>query len=134
MEETALPIDRRALVSGAAAALALTGWSSARAAQTVRVRIPAARTAFEPSEVRIKIGDTVQWTNRSIVAHSVTCDPSKAKDKASVNLPAGAGAFDSGEIGEDGVFSHTFTAAGTYRYFCIEHENMGMNAVVVVEA
>jgi plastocyanin len=117
------------VAAGGAALLA----GPARAAQTVKVRVPAAKAAFEPAEVRIKVGDTVEWTNRSIVAHTVTCDPAKAKTRTNVNLPAGAEAFDSGALEQDQTFTHLFPVAGTYKYVCLEHEAMGMVATVVVE-
>ena len=87
--------------------------------------IPQTRTAFEPAELSVKVGDTVRWRNRGIVEHSVTCDPAKARDPAHAAFPKGAQPFDSGILGEDGVFEHTFTVAGTYLYFCAEHETMG---------
>ena len=131
--ESAMVLNRRSLLTATAAFGALAA-APVRAAQTTKVRIPAARTAFEPKEVTVKVGDTVEWTNRSVVMHTVTCDPAKPKDKANVALPVGAQPFDSGEMGEDAVFKHTFSAPGTYKYLCIEHESMGMVGTVVVEA
>jgi plastocyanin len=40
--------------------------------------------------------------------------------------------FDSGNIEEDGSFSHTFTVKGTYKYVCVMHEAMGMVGTVIV--
>lgn len=128
------PDRRTVLIAGTAVTVGLAAASTAAAAETVKVRIPAAETAFKPDEVTIKVGDTVQWTNRSVVEHTVTCDPAKAKDKAHVALPAGATAFDSGMLKQDTPWSQTFTVPGTYRYFCIEHEMMPMFATVIVTA
>jgi plastocyanin len=135
IQEAMMNTDRRTvLLAGAAASLGLAAASTASAAETVKVRIPAAETAFKPEEVTIKVGDTVQWTNRSVVSHTVTCDPAKARDKSHVALPAGAAAFDSGELKQDTPWSQTFTVPGTYKYFCIEHEMMPMVATVIVTA
>ena len=45
---------------------------------------------------------------------------------------AGVAAFGSGDIEEEGTFSHTFTAKGTYKYVCKYHEAMGMVGTVIV--
>jgi plastocyanin len=67
---------------------------------------------FDPSDVTIKAGDTVTWTNDEGVAHDV--------DKTS-----GPGAqFSSGPEGgmmEGDTFEHTFDKPGTYEYVCRVH-------------
>jgi plastocyanin len=123
--------SRRELLTGVAAAAAAVALP-ARAATTHRVNIPADKTAFEPAEIRIVAGDTVRWRNRGLVEHSVVCDPAKAKDRKNAAYPPGAGPFDSGVFADDATFEHTFTVPGTYRYFCQEHEEMGMVGTVIV--
>ena len=123
---------RRRDVLAAGAAFAMAG--GARAAETHRVNIPQAKTAFEPSDLTIRVGDTVRWRNRSIVEHTVVCDPAKAKDPANGAYPKGAQPFDSGPFADDATFEHTFTTPGNYRYFCREHEAMGMVGKIVVQA
>lgn len=123
---------RRSLLAAGATLATLGSAATAKAQSTVKVRIPAAEAVFKPAEVTIKVGDTVEWTNRSAVAHTVTCDPAKPKDKSHVNLPAGAATFDSGEIELDGTWKHTFTKPGTYKYCCLLHEDMNMVGTVVV--
>jgi plastocyanin len=67
---------------------------------------------FDPSDVTIKAGETVTWTNDEGVPHDV--------DKTS-----GPGAqFSSGPEGgmmEGDTFEHTFDQAGTYEYVCRVH-------------
>lgn len=127
-------MDRRGLMVRLTAFGALLAAAApARAASTARVHVPSARTAFEPAEITIKVGDSVEWENRSIVPHTVTCDPAKAKDKTHAAFPAGAKPFGSAELAQDDTFTQTFTVAGTYRYFCIEHEDMGMLGTVIVK-
>lgn len=89
--------------------------------------------SFAPETVRVRQGDTVEWRNTSPLRHTVTADPAKADDPASVALPDGAEPFDSGRIEAGGIYRRQFTVPGTYRYFCIPHEDMGMVAMLVVE-
>jgi plastocyanin len=87
---------------------------------------------FSPSSVTIQVGDSVTWRNTSQLAHTSTCDASKANDpEASVRLPAGAEPWDSGILTPGGEFSHTFETAGTYRYFCIPHESVMVGQIIV---
>jgi plastocyanin len=125
-------LDRRTMLL-AGAALAIYP-AAARAAAVVKVAIPDDKSAFEPAEVRIKVGDTVEWTNHALIEHTVTCDPAKAKSPKSVALPSGVAKFDSGQFGTDQSWRYQFTSPGRYRYFCILHEDMGMIGEVVVEA
>ena len=89
---------------------------------------------YAPKRVTIKTGQTVQWTNTdAILKHTVTADPKLAKTASSVALPAGAMPFDSGMLKPSQTFMYTFTTPGTYKYFCIPHERMGMVGEVEVQ-
>jgi len=90
------------------------------------------KMVFVPATVNIKAGDTVTWTNPYNITHTVTFDPAQAQTASDVSLPAGVAPFGSGDIEEEGTFSHTFTAKGTYKYVCKYHEAMGMTGTVVV--
>ena len=81
---------------------------------------------FGPQKVTIKVGETVEWQNVSRARHTVTANRSLAKDPAHVTLPEGAKPFDSGMIGPGESWRYTFERPGTYRYFCIPHEQLGM--------
>jgi plastocyanin len=87
---------------------------------------------FVPATVTIKAGDTVRWTNPSVITHTVTFDPAQAAMATNVALPAGVAPFGSENMEEDAIFSHTFTVKGTYKYICKLHEAMGMVGTVVV--
>ena len=65
--------------------------------------------AFNPGTLTVAAGTTVTWTNKDAVTHTVT---------STTNL------FDSGSLGTNGTFSHTFATAGTYSYFCKIHTYM----------
>ena len=72
---------------------------------------------FTPSEITIKVGETVTWTNQDSAPHTVTSD--LGNELGSNNL--GRGQF----------YSHTFSQAGTFEYHCGVHP--GMKAKVIVE-
>lgn len=88
---------------------------------------------FTPDTVRIETGETVKWGNTSLLAHSVTGDPSQSTVEGSAELPDGANPFDSGMLDPKQTFEHTFEVPGTYQYFCIPHEGPKMFGWVIVE-
>ena len=71
--------------------------------------------AFTPKQVTVHVGDSVEWANQDIVAHTAT-----ARDKSwDVNvLPGKTGRM-------------VMKAAGTFDYICRYHPNM--TAEIVVE-
>ena len=89
--------------------------------------------SYDPVDVTIHPGDSVEWRNTSVITHTVTDDPRRAKKQEDAGLPAGAQTFDSGDIPAGQVYMQTFTIPGTYRYFCTHHEDHGMVGTVVVE-
>jgi plastocyanin len=82
--------------------------------QTVAVEIR--NFSFNPAEVTINNGDTVTWRNTSESVHTVTSVTGKL--------------LDSGDIGPGETFSHTFTEAGTFSYYCYHHVVMKGKVVV----
>jgi plastocyanin len=87
---------------------------------------------FQPSILTIPAGTTVTWTNTAGDQHTVTDDPSKAVNSADAALPAGAQAWDSGPLMHGQTHTHTFSAPGTYKYFCTIHESFGMLGTITV--
>ena len=87
---------------------------------------------FTSDTVHINKGETVKWNNSSLLAHSVTADPSKSTVEGSVQLPDGANSFDSGMLDPEQTYQHTFNKVGTYQYFCIPHEGTKMYGWVIV--
>lgn len=87
---------------------------------------------FEPAEVVVKVGGKVTWVNESSMDHTSTADPKKAADPSNVELPSGAKRWNSGFLKEGDRFSLTFDEPGTYRYFCIPHEKVGMLGTITV--
>jgi plastocyanin len=72
--------------------------------------------SFIPSEIRIKPGTKIVWTNRDKAAHTVTSD---------------TGIFASTLLNQGQSFEFVFTEKGTYSYYCVPHPFM--KGVVVVE-
>ncbi len=75
---------------------------------------------FTPQTITVKAGDTVRWTNKDRVDHTVTA-VQLSKD-----------APDSEYFGYNESYSYTFKKAGTYDYFCEPHPQM-RGTVVVTE-
>jgi plastocyanin len=88
--------------------------------------------SFEPKTITVKAGDTLVWKNASSMSHSVTDVPSLAIQAKDAALPANAKEFNSDLIPPGKDWSHTFSVPGTYNYFCIPHEALGMVGTVVV--
>lgn len=90
------------------------------------------RLRFVPREIRINVGDTVEWRNVESIAHTVTADLARVANRRSVELPANAEPFDSGWVRRGQTFRYTFTEPGVYRYVCLPHEGRGMLGTVIV--
>lgn len=71
--------------------------------------------SFNPASITVTMGTKITWTNKDGVAHTVTSN---------------SNFFDSGNIANGGVFSYTFTTAGTYPYYCRIHPTMTATVVV----
>lgn len=104
-------------------------WAS-EPAETVKM---SNQLTFEPAAITIQAGETVEFVNNSPLVHTVTADPDKARKANHVSLPQGAEPFDSGNLAPGESFSHTFSAPGTYKYFCIPHEVAGMTGIITVQ-
>jgi len=85
-----------------------------------------------PSEVHIMAGETVEWRNRSLFAHTVTDGPAKASSTGDSALPPGAQPF-SAKVAPGEIYRHTFVVPGKYLYFCEPHEEFDMLGRVVVD-
>lgn len=89
---------------------------------------------YVPEKITINVGQTVRWKNTSSRVHTVTDNPGPAVYPSDASLPEGAKPFNSKDIKPGGTYEHTFTVPGSYRYFCIYHEPLGMVGEVVVKA
>src|SRR5271169_2346923 len=78
-------------------------------AETVEVKVRMFDTpaAFVPNPVKIKVGDTVKWSNKGDTVHTATTEPSQAPDPSFASVPAGAETFDSGFLNAGEDYSYT---------------------------
>ena len=72
--------------------------------------------SFLPKEITVPVGTTVTWTNHDDVPHVVASADDQFKK--------------SGALDTDESFSHTFTTAGNYTYFCSIHPHMTGKIIV----
>jgi len=86
---------------------------AAVSAQAETVTVTIEKMAFSPAEITAKPGDTVQWVNKDILAHTTT-----VKGGWDVMIPAKQTA------------SVTISSAGTIEYYCRFHPNMKGRIVV----
>ncbi|MGJ4997590.1 cupredoxin domain-containing protein [Bradyrhizobium sp. HKCCYLS3077] len=75
-------------------------------AETIKVTID--NFTFTPAEVKVRVGDTVTWTNHDDIPHTVVS----------------AGKYRSKTLDTDDSFSFTFASSGDYKYFCSLHPHM----------
>ncbi len=78
-------------------------------------------SSFTPSLDTVAVGSTVTWTNSDSYGHTVTSDPGSSEV---FDSPVAAGAS----------FSHTYSTAGTFGYYCKIHgtPTTGMHGTIVV--
>jgi plastocyanin len=84
------------------------------------VTVKAQDDYFDPDILRVAVGTTVEWTNTGRNPHTVTADD---------------GSFDSGNMDPGVEWSHQFTEAGVYRYYCKYHGakgGQGMAGIILV--
>ena len=81
---------------------------AATPARAQEIQITIDNFTFSPPELKVKVGDTVTWTNHDDIPHTVVS----------------AGKFRSNTMDTDDKYSFTFTSAGDYKYFCALHPHM----------
>lgn len=72
--------------------------------------------SYNPTNLVVKVGETVTWVNQDSVAHTAT---------------ANDGSFDTGLISQNQSASVTFNTKGTFSYHCIPHPQM--TGTIIVE-
>ena len=146
MDRTANGISRRGLLRaavGAGAAAGATGGAAAQEGTTHTVDMTD-ELVFAPDSITIAPGDTIVWENVGTIGHSITAYEDDIPDEAEYFASGGfdaeepargaysAGDPDSGDVAGGESYQHTFEVEGTYDYFCIPHESVGMIAAVDV--
>ncbi|HLJ67574.1 MAG TPA: cupredoxin domain-containing protein [Chloroflexota bacterium] len=70
---------------------------------------------YEPNPIRVRVGQSITWTNMDSDLHDVTSD---------------SGAFASGVLAQGGTFTWVPTRPGTYTYSCTLHPEMHGTIIV----
>ena len=120
---------RRVCLLGVVCAVALAlvpGWLAPAAAAGASVSI--VDFAYGPASLSVSAGTTVVWTNTGNAPHSVTSDAVGQFD-SSPNCPSPGPCLSPGQM-----FTHTFSAAGTFTYHCRVHPSMHGTVMVTTAA
>ena len=72
--------------------------------------------AYQYTNIQVRAGTTVTWTNQDSAPHSITFKN---------------GMKDSGLLSQGQSFSYTFNTPGAYQYYCSVHPNMVATVTVV---
>jgi plastocyanin len=116
--EDSLRIARQESLRAAARADSVRRAEASRAGAAAArppVRASIRNLAYTPARIEVTAGTTIRWTNGDQVDHTVT---------------AVDGSWDSGVIRPGATWERTFTAPGTYDFFCTPHPFM--KGIVVV--
>jgi plastocyanin len=110
---------RRLLQLATLSLVALLVFAPSAWAQGQEVTVRMEDNFFDQANITVEPGTTVTWVHSGNNPHTTTSYD---------------GLWDSGMIegGSGGTFSFTFEEPGTYDYFCIPHEEMGMVGSVTV--
>jgi plastocyanin len=118
-----------------ATSFALFTPSAAAATRTVKLGSDKGMLVFDPPEVTINPGDTVQWVNNKVPPHNVVFDAAKNPNK-SADL---AKSLSHKQLlmtpGQE--VKTTFpegTPEGEYSYYCEPHRGAGMMGKIIVTA
>ncbi|MEV4052286.1 cupredoxin family copper-binding protein [Amycolatopsis sp. NPDC049688] len=92
------------------------GGAAAAAAPSAKA-VEAMGYKFSPADLTIAVGDTVTWTNHDTAPHNIVVTDGPEK-------------FTSPTLQTGQTFSHTFTKAGKYSYYCSIHPDMKATVTV----
>jgi plastocyanin len=85
------------------------------------VQVAIKNYAFAPAALTVAVGTKVTWTNDDTAPHTVTVSSGPVK-------------FSSPSVQKGDTYTFTFTAAGTYSYYCAVHPSMVAKVVVTASA
>lgn len=101
---------------------------------TVKLGSDKGMLVFQPKQLTVKPGDTIEWLNNKVPPHNVVFDPAKnptkskevAKDLSHKKLLMSPGQKTTTTIAAD-------TPPGEYTFYCEPHRGAGMVGKVIVE-
>lgn len=108
---------RRAAFGAVLALIALTLLVPGQAS-AASYRVAMQGYAFAPSSLTVRVGDTVTWTNGDTAPHDV-------------KTTSGPVAIHSPMLSKGQSWTYTFTAAGSYGYYCTVHPDMTARITVL---
>lgn len=108
---------RRAALGAVLALVALTFLVPGQAS-AASYRVAMQGYAFAPSSLTVRVGDTVTWTNGDTAPHDV-------------KTTSGPVAIHSPMLSKGQSWTYTFTAAGSYGYYCTVHPDMTARITVL---
>lgn len=108
---------RRAALGAVLALLALLLLAPGQASAT-SYRVAMQGYAFAPASLTVHVGDTVTWTNGDTAPHDV-------------KTTSGPVAIHSPMLNKGQSWTYTFTAAGSYGYYCTVHPDMTARITVL---
>lgn len=132
-----------ALALSALTLSAQTPRPAAAAGTVIRVRMTqsGAHYNFEPVNFTVKQGDIVEFTTVSGGPHNIEFDktkiPAGAEAVLNANMPNRMGNLQGPMMmAANATYRVSFANApvGTYAYFCLPHQAMGMKGVITVQA
>ena len=82
-----------------------------------RYSVQMANYAFAPASITVNEGDTITWTNQDTAPHTVT-------------TTSGPQSLNSPYLSKGQSWSYTFSAPGTYEYYCTVHPDMRARVIV----
>ena len=86
------------------------------AAATDAASVDIADFAYDPADVTVNVGGTVEWTNSDSAPHTATAEDDN---------------FDTGSLDQGDSAKITFDEAGTFKYICTFHPFMNATVEVV---
>jgi plastocyanin len=128
-------LARRARRAPAAPQPAAEPRAGADLAVTISSDCASSTFCFVPQQLTIVAGDTVTWVNRTGAEHTVVrCTPAACNGASGGT--AATNSFGPGTVGaaQGAAFSYTFTAPGTYVYYCTLHGYAVMHGTITVSA
>ena len=97
------------------AVIAVVGYASPLQVGAVAPQVEIKHHKYLPATLTVPVGTTVTWINRDDDVHTVVSMAEKFKSRG---------------IDNDERYSQTFTAPGTYEYFCTLHPLMRAKVIV----
>jgi len=133
-------LSRRGFLASVAGIVGVGVTGEAAAQENTRTIDMTDDLVFAPDSAAVTPGTTVVWENVGSIGHSVTAYEDDIPEEAEFFA---SGGFDSeqaareaypdqGDIPGGESYEHTFEVEGTYDYFCIPHESVGMVATLEV--